>query len=812
VQKIINEEITEEIKQLLPGSKVIKLKGYSGKNLDYSKAKHPVGKWKDAADLTPSQVENLMMKKYWIGAVIPEGRIIVDVDNPIQGEAVKDLLEGENIHHHCIKTPNGWQFIFKAEEKKTKEIKQITKFFTQIGVVIDTRTAEAGYIVFPTDSTEGRFIVKKSLYQLDELPHYLRPVRNSEKVRDKETNEKYEFLIPIQDTGNRNHTLYKFATHLKVWGVDSEEINRAMELIYEYFLLDKTDFPPSELRNSVKSAINWVPEPSNSQIIVEGKFGQQFVIPLPFSIEHNALNKTITKKVEGFEVEQKVMVSRLAPTVLRELSNIERNSLYYELSWKDRGREKREVVPASALATKRELLTLADKGLPVNDLNFKDLINYFDRYLSFNKVEQSEMVERLGYIKNAFIHPLDSQGIEIIPNDIGEKQLIEAFQMEGTAETWKLQVFDRIKHHPKVLFLVLSSFASVLLHDIKVSPFIIDLSGSTSQGKTTALQVARSVWGTDGLLNEWNATKASIERKAGFLNSFPLLMDDTRKADERILQSIVYQFSGGRSKGRATLKGSQLELTWNNILISTGEVSLAEYASKAAGAAARVISLIDQPFKTVEDNYFSELYEAIENNYGAVGMEFLKKWQQEKKDFIPQFHTFKEHYMKKAKGNEVLTRLSLYYATVHFAGSVARKILNLEMNLHLLDGLFDEMAGENKALDKPKEFLEQILYELDRSRRNIYYQFEPDSIKAIYHYNTICLMPAYLKEFLGTEEKMIRREWLKKGYTQKHEYRGNFVDYKQVKHEGRKFNSVILNPSFIEELGLDFSMEFTHKY
>jgi putative DNA primase/helicase len=793
--------ITSKVNEILLGARIIKLKGYA-KNEDYHKAKTPVGKWKESPTMTDSEITNWINQNGWIGAVIPENRIIVDVDNLVQGELTKDLLESENVHHHSIKTPNGWQFVFKAEDKNTQEIKQITKFFTQIGVVIDTRTANAGYIVFPTNNTEGRYIVSKSLNQLDELPHFLKPVRNSETIKDKATKEKYVFPIPIQETGSRNDTLYKFAAHLKVWKVDPEEIKNAMELIYKYFLLDKRDFSFNELKNLIQSAVKWKPEPSKFEITLENnESAETNLIPLPFSIEKNTLLKTIIKKVDGFEVEQKVMVARMAPKIEKELSNIERNSVHYQIAWIDRGRKKSEVVPASSISTKRELLSLADKGLPVNDLNFKDLINFFDKYLAFNKLDQSYMVERLGHIKNSFIHPLQSQGVEILPNDSGEKQLLEAFQIKGTAETWKTQIFDQVKQNKKVLFLILASFASVILNDLKVSPFIVDLSGSTSQGKTTALQVARSVWGSEGLINEWNATKVAIERKAGFLNSFPLYLDDTRKADEKILQSIIYQFSGGRSKGRGSLKGSQKEMTWNNILISTGEVSLTDYANKAGGAAARIIPLVDQPFENVD---FSKLYEALESNYGVIGMEFLKKWQSEKKTLISEFHMFKDYYMKKSKGNEVLTRLSMYYAAVHFAGSVARKFFNLQADFTLLECLFDEIASENKALDKPKQLLEELLIDLDSSRRDIFYQFEPEHIKAVFHFNTLCLMPAFLKKFLGAEEKMIRREWIKRGYTQA---AGN-VDYKQVKHEGRKFNAVVVNPSFIEEMGLDFSREF----
>ena len=64
------------------------------------------------------------------------------------------------------------------------------------------------------------------------------------------------------------------------------------------------------------------------------------------------------------------------------------------------------------------------------------------------------------------------------------------------------------------------------------------------------------------------------------MNSYPLILDDSRKANEKTLGDFIYNFSGGRSKGRGSTTGSQQEFTWNNILISTGEASLTAYAEQ----------------------------------------------------------------------------------------------------------------------------------------------------------------------------------------------------------------------------------------
>ncbi|MFB7119741.1 DUF927 domain-containing protein [Bacillus tropicus] len=805
--KVTMPHYITRIDEMLPGAKIIKLTGYANGNQGYQKAKTPVCKWKDSQGLDDLEINKWINQGGWIGAVIPQERIIIDVDDQVQGELVKDLLEGENRHHHSIKTPNGWQFVFAAKEKRTQDIKQITKFFSQIGVVIDTRTAGAGYIVFPTNNTEGRYIATNSIDQLDELPHYLIPVRNTDKSKD------YMFPVPIESSGSRNDTMYKFATHLKAWNVPNEEIMQAMELIYEYFLLDKTDFPYNELKTLTQSAIQWKPDQSKRQHISDNNFethaegkGENKIIPKPFKVGNKGTLFETREDKDGNEITK--LVSRKTPYITKEFHNIERSQVLYEIEWKENNRTVSEVVPASTIAVRKELLELSDKGFSVNDNNVKKIIAYFDQYLLVNNIEQHYAVERLGHIKDTFIHPLVTKDVEIMAIDHGEKQLLEAFEVKGTSDTWKTEVFERIKQHPKAVFFVLSSFASVIIKDLRLQPFIVDLSGTTSQGKTTTLKVAASVWGNESLMSEWNATKVSIERKSAYLNSFPLLMDDTRKADERILKDVIYSFSGGRSKGRGSLKGSQREFTWHNILLSTGEVTLNEYAKNQGGAAARIIPLVDQPLKKDHSNIMA-LHEALENNYGVIGIDFLKVWLKHKKDLIPEYHKFRQHYVDKAKDNEVLSRLAGYYAAVHFAGSILKSKLDFDIDLKAISSLFDDIAEENKAIDKPMQFLEEILSDLDSSRQDIFYDYMPKIIKAIYKDKQmqLFLTPAYVKDFLGLEEKPTRREWLKRGITSPIEDKDKIVDYKQVKHKGKNVRVIFLNMDIVNELGFNFHEE-----
>ena len=782
-----------EIGELLPDAKIIRLRGYTKKNKDYQKAKAAIEKWQDVPDLTDQEIDSWLQAGGWIGAVVPENRLIIDIDDRQAGLIVENILLEYGLSWHEIKTPNGFQFIFNGQTEE--EIRQIAKFYTSIGIKVDTRTALKGYIVWPTETTDQRYVLKKSEETLSSVPRWLIPIK-------KVTNQNIEF--PIQDEGSRNDTLYRFASCLRSWRVSAEDITESMQIVYDHLLLDKSDFPFSELRSIVSSALKWqLGEREDYSITVERR---PTFIPPPFQVKQGQLFKITIKRVGGVEYEDEKRVSMITPFVLKKLSDIERNHVFYEIAWKEEGRDKSQVVAASTLARRQGILGLSDLGLSVNELNFKDMIHYFDLFIGLNDLERCSMAERLGWIGDRFVNPYNSGDLIVAPPGISEQQTLKAFRTKENLESWQREVYDKIKIHPKIVFLIFASLASVILKDLGVTPFIVDLSGSTSQGKTTALRVAASVWGDEGLLGEWNITRVSVERKAAFLNNFPLFLDDTRKAEEKILQSVIYQFSGGRAKGRGALIGGQEEATWNNILISTGEVSLSEFSGGAAGASARVISLTDEPFGKVSPEHFKTIYKAIEGNYGSLGASFLQEWGKKKDQLMPEFRKVQEFYIDKSQENEVVTRMSRYFAAIHFTAAAAKELLGLEVDFRIFEHIFNDVINNTLSLNKPKELLGEILSDLDRCKHDIYYndslfQGPPKILKAIYHNEKLFLHPAYVKEKLGIDNRLIRKEWVKKGYIIPKDKK---EETQVVKKCGKTFRGLEVSPEILNELNYYF--------
>ena len=152
-----------------------------------------------------------------------------------------------------------------------------------------------------------------------------------------------------------------------------------------------------------------------------------------------------------------------------------------------------------------------------------------------------------------------------------------------------------------VMVMLYASLGSVLLYEFDIMPFIVELAGSTSTGKTFTLNLVASVWGTTDLTTTWSSTRNSIEAMAAFLNSFPMFKDDTRNISPNFIANAVYNYSSGESKSRSNKNLTIDEKKeWKNIMLSTGEASITNMAEDKAGVSARVVTLEEQPYP---DNY-----------------------------------------------------------------------------------------------------------------------------------------------------------------------------------------------------------------
>ncbi|WP_145449587.1 DUF927 domain-containing protein [Staphylococcus epidermidis] len=538
----------------------------------------------------------------------------------------------------------------------------------------------------------------------------------------------------------------------------------------------------------------------------------QEVIPKGYEIAQHqngvALYQIIPSKKDG-EPDKKKFITYTIPQITERFEDIESNEVSFNMLFYDNHLPVNLGVSAEEISDSRQLLKLVNRKLDVTSTTSTRLIDYINKSKRYNPPVNVNVATRLGHVKGYFIYPyqeeMKNSNIKLFNNDRGFQKLIDSFQSKGTLESYSKNVFNQIKNLPMVMVMLYASLGSVLLREFGLQPFIVEISGSTSTGKTFTLNLVSSVWGTSDLISTWGSTKNSIEAMASFLNSFPMFKDDTRNTNPKFVANATYNFSSGESKSRSNINLTlNAKKEWRNIMLSTGEASISNMADEKAGVSARVVTLQDQPYP---DNFdFTTLDKAFRENYGTLGITFIKQYQSKKDTYKSAFESYQRYFNQKGS-NEIMQRLGRAFALLQVTGEILNDIEGFEHDhFKIIEQAYDSMVRNNKTIDKPKQLLEELLQYLDANRNSIagdgYNSVKNGDIKAIYKRDYLCILGETVKEKLSHEMQTITGQWGKKGYLIKGE---KDRLQKRVSHKNVKYRGFAIRQEVLEELGFDFS-------
>lgn len=538
----------------------------------------------------------------------------------------------------------------------------------------------------------------------------------------------------------------------------------------------------------------------------------QEVIPKGYEIEQHqngvALYQIIPSKKDG-EPDKKIFITNTIPQITERFEDIESNEVSFNMLFYDNHLPVNLGVSAEEISDSRQLLKLVNRKLDVTSTTSTRLIDYINKSKRYNPPVNVNVATRLGHVKGYFIYPyqeeMKNSNIKLFNNDKGFQKLIDSFQSKGTLNSYSENVFNKIKDFPMVMAMLYASLGSVLLSEFGLQPFIVEISGSTSTGKTFTLNLVTSVWGTSDLITTWGSTKNSIEAMASFLNSFPMFKDDTRNTNPKFVANATYNFSSGESKSRSNINLTlNAKKEWRNILLSTGEASISNMADEKAGVSARVVTLQDQPYP---DNFdFTTLDKAFRENYGTLGIAFIKQYESKQEAYKSAFDSYQRYFNRKGS-NEIMQRLGRAFALLQVTGEILNDIEGFEHDhFKIIEQAYDSMVRNNKTIDKPKQLLEELLQYLDANRNNIagdgYNSVKNGDIKAIYKRDYLCILGQTVHDKLGHETHTITGQWGKKGYLIKGE---KDRLQKRVSHKNIKYRGFAINKEILEELGFDFS-------
>lgn len=312
---------------------------------------------------------------------------------------------------------------------------------------------------------------------------------------------------------------------------------------------------------------------------------------------------------------------------IERLVNIEDETVRLKIAYRWRGKQWRTIIAnKSQLYSAGEIKKLADKDISVSDKNASFLVEYLQAVEDLNHdiIPEKQSVSHLGWTKCGDFSPYMGN-IEFDGAD-NFRRIFKAVHREGDFETWLEVVKSVRKTNSPARIALASSFASVLIKAIGKLNFIVHFWGGSEVGKTVALLLATSVWADpndDGnYMQTFNGTPVGLELLAGFMNNFPLILDEFQLVkDKKSFEYSVYLLTEGIGKTRgAKAGGLQDTATWRNCSITSGESPIT-HESIGGGAVNRIIE-VECKEKLFEDA--PELLEVIRKNYGHAGKLFVE--------------------------------------------------------------------------------------------------------------------------------------------------------------------------------------------
>ena len=227
------------------------------------------------------------------------------------------------------------------------------------------------------------------------------------------------------------------------------------------------------------------------------------------------------------------------------------------------------------------------------------------------------------------------------------KDAIGPYGQCGALENWRDGVGALAKDHRFLRFSIATALAGTLLYIGGFESGCFHLYEKSSEGKTTCLRTAASVWGSGadgGYVRTWRSTANGLEGALAGANDTFLPLDEVGQADGRELGQALYMATGGVGKQRmrrdASLKPSHI---WRVLALSSGEhpiqTKLSEDVKRGArpyaGHLVRAIDIRAERVHGVFDAFerddvdpkafADKCKSAASTHYGTAGPEFVRQ-------------------------------------------------------------------------------------------------------------------------------------------------------------------------------------------
>lgn len=237
------DKMLERLNRIYPNSGFVLIPKYDTtiwENREYDSkfdTKAPLNTWKNKP-LSYEEAQAKLDEGYRIGWVVPQGYVVVDIDNKdceTSQMCLELLLKKFEVKYNYNYTSRGIHLLFKDP---TEKIKSGAEMKCALNIMIDTRANRTGYIILPCNDPHREWGEWNDF--VEDIPYFLLPVTKSPTAS----------FIGMQNGDGRNDALFKWRSVLeKTKLLSKEEIEKSIRIINEN--LFETPMPNNELFKTV---------------------------------------------------------------------------------------------------------------------------------------------------------------------------------------------------------------------------------------------------------------------------------------------------------------------------------------------------------------------------------------------------------------------------------------------------------------------------------------------------------------------------------------------------------------------------------
>jgi len=509
--------------------------------------------------------------------------------------------------------------------------------------------------------------------------------------------DKIQFVInQLSKAGYKQLYLPVRPEHINLEPFKALEQNTAVRLLNQYqedFECDLSQYDDAEhVQVFIEEAIEALPEKT---ILPKGHLAK----PMRWENGHFHITEDGLYFVDEDKngISQKRFISSPVLVVAKTRDNSS-NNWGVLLKWKDdNGKEHTQALSMELFQTDGADLRKALSYQGVMIAPDQRARNLFQCYLmSYQTGEYALCVDRVGWHDDVFVLPHEqigkSNGDLIVYQ--ANNALDNRYQSKGTLEQWRSNVAQLAKNHSLLAFSLCTAFAGQLLDPLNQQGGGFHIKGGSSKGKSTALNLASSVWGNPKqFYRTWRATGNALEHTAYMHNDSFLVLDEIGDiANPKELGNIVYMLANGIGKGRMTKQITAKPMhQWNVIFLSSGEKSLKDIMNEQGQKTklGQEIRLADIDIDQSECGIFDcidfaedapkqaiELSKRMADCYGVAGIAWLEYLTSNKSKRMDEARELLDQYRQVLTVNQSqghIVRVANYFALVATAGELATK-------------------------------------------------------------------------------------------------------------------------------------------